>query len=306
MAPLIIFAYNRPQTTEKMLASIMRCKESAETTLYVFVDGPRRAEDTELVQQVIEKFDDLHAFKEVILSASPTNKGPAASIIGGVSQVLAQHQSAIVLEDDLVVTHDFLRFMNNALQLYQDRADIWSISGYTPDIDLPADYEHDAFLTPRAQCWGWATWRDRWEKADWEVSDFQQMARSKADQEAFNRGGNDLFRTLDMERHGKIESWAIRWAYAAHRHKALTLNPIASKVRNIGLESSELHRGWNDSRHNVVLSPIPIRLEHDLQPDDTVMQRFKAHHDLGLVSRIGYFMRRHGLGYSTLKRIASR
>lgn len=303
MSPVIVFAYNRPQTTEKLLASLIRCKECAESELYVFIDGPRHAADEEKTRQVREKFEELDAFKAIHIHASETNKGLAASIIEGVSQVMCHYENAIVLEDDLVVTHDFLRYMNNGLEMFKNRKDIWSISGYTPDLDIPDSHEQDAFLVPRAQSWGWATWRDRWEKVDWDVKDFKQIAESKKEQEAFNRGGNDLFRTLDMERHGKIESWAIRWAYAAFRNNAYTVNPIASKVRNIGANYNNVHFGWHDSRHDVVLSPIPIRLEPDMQPDEAVMELFKRHHDLGIVSSIGYFMRRHGFGHSFVHRV---
>ncbi len=301
MSPIIIFAFNRPVTTEKLLASLIRCKECADSELYVFIDGPRHDTDQNNVERTIALFNNRDEFGKKIVNISERNKGLAASIIDGVSEVMKTHDSAIVLEDDLVVTHDFLRFMNNALEAYRDRQDIWSISGYTPDIDIPESYEHDLFLVPRAQSWGWATWRNRWEQADWDVKDFDSIANDKHQQEAFNEGGSDLYLTLDMERHHKIESWAVRWAYAGFRHNAYTVNPIASKVRNIGTTYSNAHRGWNDSRHNVVLSPIKITMEPDIQPDDNIIATFKAHHDPGLVSRIGYFLRRHGLGYGFLK-----
>jgi|GEM_PF-4815558 len=45
--------------------------------------------------------------------------GLASSIINGVSAVIANHKKVIVLEDDLVVSINFLDFMNQALQVYE-------------------------------------------------------------------------------------------------------------------------------------------------------------------------------------------
>ncbi len=301
MAPIILFAYNRPDHTRRLIASLLRNQEAANSILYIFIDGAKREDEREKVLAVQRLARAIEGFKEVRITVQERNKGLAASVIDGVTQVLQQHPSAIVLEDDLVVSEDFLSFMNEALALYRDRQDIWSISGYTPALSLPHDYRHDAFLVPRPQCWGWATWRDRWEGIDWAVKEFDKMT-SRAQRNTFNRGGNDLYRSLDMERHGRIESWAVRWCYAAFLQQAYTLNPVASKVQNRGMMESDSHAGWHDRRHNVALSSRPIHLEHDLQPDENVIKIFKRHHDLGLISRIGYFMRRHGLGYHFVKK----
>lgn len=303
MTPIVIFAYKRPDTTRRLLTSLLRCPECSESDLFVFLDGPKCDEDIPLVSETRNLFEDLAGFRNVNLTIAECNKGLAKSVIEGVTYVLGQYKDAIVLEDDLVVTSDFLSFMNQAIEMYRNRKDIWSISGYTPRLKLDSVFSSgQAFLVPRAQCWGWATWSDRWSLVDWQVSDFARM-KSRKERKDFNRGGNDLFRTLDMERHGKIESWAIRWAYAAYRNKSLTVNPIGSKVQNIGFETEATHQGWHDSRHSVDLYEGPIKLSPTLQPDPILMDAFKSHHDLNLISKIGYFLRRYGLGYHTLKSI---
>ena len=54
----------------------------------------------------------------------------AASIIGGVTEVLDQYGKIIVLEDDLAVSEDFLQYMNDALDYFANDARVWSVSGY--------------------------------------------------------------------------------------------------------------------------------------------------------------------------------
>lgn len=301
LAPIVIFAFNRASHTQALLHSLLRCKEAAISDLYVFIDGPRNDADKDAVNEVRTLFQQLSGFRSIHITARETNQGLASSVINGVTQILSLHDAAIVLEDDLVVSSDFLSFMNQALVVYKERKDIWSISGYTPRLEIPSDYTHQSFLVPRAQCWGWATWQDRWNTVDWSVKDYHKL-KSRQEREAFNRGGNDLSRTLDMERHGKIESWAIRWAFAAYLYQGYTLNPIHSKVQNGGMAQSDNHAGWHDSRHFVELSDVEIQLEPNIQPDEVMIRLFKQHHDLGVISRIGYFMRSHDLGYHFVKK----
>lgn len=307
MSPICLFVYKRFKTTKLMIESLLQCPECAESELYVFMDEARNDDEAEQVEKVRELFVDLRGFKTIHAYPARMNKGMAKSIIDGVTTVLNEHDSVIVIEDDLVVSPDFLTFMNSAIEAYRDRSDIWSISGYTPDIEeLKNRPSQGVFLVPRAQCWGWATWSDRWETVDWEVSDYNRLVNSRKLREEFNKGGDDLFRTLEMERRERIESWAVRWAYSASKQNKWTVNPMLSKVQNIGLKSSQSHVGWHDERHNVELKGNSTVIDPAVQPDEALMQAFKKHHDLGFISKIGYFMRLHNLGYDFIKGLIHR
>ena len=307
MSPICLFVYKRYTTTKLMLESLLACPECADSELYVFMDEARNDSEADDVEKVRALFDNLQGFKAIHPYPARMNKGMARSVIDGVTTVLEKHESTIVLEDDLVVAPDFLTFMNAALEAYCDRSDIWSISGYTPNLKEIEQYDKNSvFLVPRAQCWGWATWSDRWETVDGEVSDFNYLARNKKRRKAFDMGGNDLFRTLEMEHRERIESWAVRWAYAASKQKMWTVNPMLSKVQNIGLKSSTSHVGWHDERHNVELLGNKTIIDPNIQPNDKLVQAFKKHHDLGIISKIGYFMRLHNLGYDFVKSLFHR
>lgn len=302
MSPICLFVYKRYETTKLMLESLLACPECKDSELYVFMDEARNDDEAKAVERVRRLFDNLQGFRKVNLFPARMNKGMANSVIDGVTKVLQEHDDIIVLEDDLVVSPDFLQFMNAALKTYKDRSDIWSISGYTPRLqELEGNGRNGVFVVPRAQCWGWATWSDRWETVDWEVSDFSRLAQSKELRKEFDKGGNDLFRTLEMERRERIESWAVRWAYAAAKQSRWTVNPMQSKVQNIGLKSSESHVGWHDERHNVELHGNATVIDPDVRADETLVNAFKKHHDLSIISKIGYFMRLHNLGYDFVK-----
>lgn len=302
MTPIVLFVYNRPQETQRLLDTLLACPEAQESKLFVFSDGARHKSDLEKVEQVRALFNGIEGFKSITVYPCEVNKGLSKSVIQGVSHILEQYPHCIVLEDDLIVSKDFLSFMNHALVEYQDRKDIFSISGYTPPIHIPDDYAHDVFLVQRPQCWGWATWNDRWNTVDWDAKD-ATLLRKRKYRRSFDMGGNDLSRTMSIWQHGGFDVWAIRWVFACWRQQAWTVNPIVSKTSNGGLFDKATHGGWNDHRHDVSLSDRHIVIEQDIQPDNRICLEFKKHHDLGPISRLGYFMRRHNLGYKQVKYI---
>ncbi|NJK84186.1 MAG: sugar transferase [Saprospiraceae bacterium] len=233
--------------------------EAAESSLFVFADGAKSIQDQAPVAAVRAYLEQIKGFKEVHLHFSEQNQGLAQSVIRGVSLVLQKYESAIVLEDDLLFSKDFLQFMNAALAAYREHQHIFSISGYLYPIALPASFANDVLLLPRASSWGWATWRDRWEQADWQVQDFVALRQDRPTQKAFQAGGEDLLAMLYKQQKGEISSWAVRWSYAHFRQEAYCLFPKYSKVQNIGTDSSGTHLP-NTQKYNTALSDKPLQL----------------------------------------------
>ena len=89
--------------------------------------------------------------------------------------------------------------------------------------------------------WSWGTWLDRWEKADWEVKDFDEFIENKSYQKLFNRGGDDLTQTLKSQMRGKISSWSIIWDYTHFRYNTFSLCPVYTKIYNIGFDGTGIH-----------------------------------------------------------------
>lgn len=58
-----------------------------------------------------------------------------------------------------------------------------------------------------------------------------------------------------------------------------------SKVANQGFGNNASHAGWHDDRHQVVLDSSPLEISPDLEPDGRIMDAFKAHQDLGIISK---------------------
>ncbi|AKD58703.1 glycosyltransferase family protein [Spirosoma radiotolerans] len=241
LSPIILFAYKRADTLAKTIEALQHNSLAIKSNLYVFVDGPKRPNDVSKVNEVRLLVDNISGFKSVERYYSEANIGLADSVIRGVSQVLKIYQSVIVLEDDLIPSHNFLDFMNQCLNNYSNNKQIFSISGYSMPFKKPDGYQFDAFTFPRTGSWGWATWADRWQLADWQVSDYNIFKTDKEAQRRFNEGGSDRTRMLRHQQQGTINSWAIRWCYNQFKQGGYTIYPTESKIQNIGFSEDSTH-----------------------------------------------------------------
>ena len=115
LAPIILFVYNRPEHTRLAIESLKNCKLASKSILYIFSDAPKNENNQEQVKSVRKQISNLNGFKEVIIEYAKQNKGLAKSVIEGVSSILEKYESAIILEDDLLLSESFLEYMNKAL-----------------------------------------------------------------------------------------------------------------------------------------------------------------------------------------------
>lgn len=245
-APIALFVYNRLNHTKQVLETLNDNVDADKSELFIFSDAPAdntEKENVSRVREYIDKYRHTGKFKRVEIVYAKKNKGLSASLIEGITQIINQYGKIIVLEDDLVLSPDFLLFMNRALDYYEDDDKIWSISGFTPNLKILQNYKYDVFCGCRGYCWGWATWKDRFDKVDWEVNTYDAFIQDRKAKKEFNRGGMDMTPLLKMQHEGKVNSWAIRWCYQEYLENMLTIFPRHSKVRNTGFDGSGTNSG---------------------------------------------------------------
>lgn len=242
--PVVLFTYKRPDHTRTTLTTLALNALASQTDLFVFSDGPKLEADAAAVSAVRDVVRTATGFASVTLIERPVNMGLARSVITGVTELFERYDRLIVLEDDLETSSNFLRYMNEALDSYRDDPLAFSVTGHTfpePFLKIPDDYPFDTYAGYRCSSWSWATWRDRWQLIDWSMDYFKDFCCNSAEQDAFNRGGNDLAAMLAMQHENKIDSWAIRFCYAHHSNDMRCIYPIQTLVRNIGLDNTGTH-----------------------------------------------------------------
>lgn len=287
LTPIVLFVYNRPWHTKKTIEALKNNELAGESDLFIFADNTVDDKNKESVDSVRRYVKTIDGFKTVNIVERETNFGLANSIISGVNHVSSLYDRVIVLEDDVITAPSFLTFMNNALEFYQTNKSIFSVSGYPYSIKIPGSYKKDVFISYRTSSWGWGTWKDRWEKVDWEVKDFNSFIKDKKAQKLFNRAGEDVTPMLKAQIWGEIDSWAIRWTYSHFKHNAYCLLPIIPLCKNIGTDSSGTHSATSKKFNvNIINDKNTIKLTDDLKFDDDIILRIKKLAKLSLFRRI--------------------
>lgn len=245
LAPIALFAYNRPEHLAATLEALRANVLAAQSRLHIFSDGPKKPEAAVAVREVRRLLEKVEGFGEVQVVERASNFGLAASVIDGVTQLTEAHGRVIVIEDDLIVSPYFLEYMNAALERYRDEPSVKQVSGYMFPVDMRA--QEDSLFLPFTTSWGWATWARAWQEFDPAMRGLQVLDRDRHLRRAFNLDGNyDYYGMLQRQARGEVDSWAIRWYLSVFLKQGLTLYPARTLVTNAGFDGSGTHCGAGD------------------------------------------------------------
>lgn len=279
-APIVLFVYNRPEHTKHILKSLNRLEEAKQSEFFIYSDGGNEKTEVEVsqVRDVLKSFQNASNFAKLTIVESDTNQGLAKSIISGVTDVINKYDKIIVLEDDLIVSGDFLTYMNNALKYYKNEGSVWAISAYTFPMKSLENYKHDIYFSGRGCSWGWATWKDRWETVDWEVSNYPSLKYDLSFRQKFAKWGNDLPCMLDSYAYHEIHSWAIRWCLSGFLQNKYTVYPKLSRILNKGTDGTGTnYNGKIVNTFDTVISDNNSScLFEILEPDKKIQKEFAS------------------------------
>ena len=238
LAPIVVFAYNRPNHLKRTLDALIKNDLANESVLYVYCDGVK--EDAPLEQRLqVEKnrkvAHDTTGFKEVHVVEREQNVGLKDNIVGAVSEIVNQYGRVITLEDDVVTSVGFLKYMNDALELYAEEEKVMHISAYM--------YPHksrlpETFFYPIPYPGGgWATWQRAWNQYNDNAQELYEYWKDKW--ETFDLFGDDyLSNQLKENQEGTMRTWFVKWYAVMRRQNALSLYPGRSLTNNIGFDDS--------------------------------------------------------------------
>lgn len=294
-APIVIFVYNRADRAQNLINSLIVNPESKASDLYIFSDGPKNDNARDKVEEVrtyIDTLSNSEHFKSVHITKSEQNKGLATSIIDGVTYVMEKHGKAIIVEDDNIVAPDFLDYMNRGLEYYQNDPKIWAISGFSREMEFPVDYQHDIFVMQRISSYTWASWKDRWEKTEWNIEKYYpQFLGDRKERKQFDRCGKDRSLMMDAQVCGSVNSWAIRFEYSMYKNDMYSVIPCISRAYCTGNDGSGTHSDKEIHSFDAVLSDGSQKVKFEqLEQDERIRKEYITAYKLSVKRKfIGNF-----------------
>ncbi|WP_316812364.1 glycosyltransferase family 2 protein [Pedobacter heparinus] len=270
-APIILFVYNRVLHTQQVIAALRKNFLSQESELYIYADAAKDSDALDKVNQLRSYLPTITGFKNVHIYLRETNLGVDENTIQGVTEVINIHGKAIVLEDDLVTSPWFLKFMNEALEFYENQHDVAAIHGYVYPVQQKLK---EVFFLKGADCWGWATWRRAWNLFEHDGMKLLNRIIAQGLQKEFDFNNTyPYFKALKEQAIGNTTHWDIRWYASAFLAEKLTLYPGQSLVTNIGHDTSGTHCG-NSTDYDVIMAQSALSVETNIIPDPDAYHAF--------------------------------
>ncbi|WP_069659634.1 glycosyltransferase family 2 protein [Arcticibacter eurypsychrophilus] len=239
-APIALFVYNRPDHARRTITFLQKNFLADESRLFIFSDGARDG-DEENVKAVRDLIKSVDGFKSVEVINRDKNFGLANSVIDGVNRLTHQYGKVIVFEDDVITSPYTIQYFNEGLTKYQGVEQVMHITAFM--YPLKVNNLPETFLLRIASSQAWATWDRAWKKFEPNIDTIISKFDASSKYQFQLEGSMNFWKHVMEFKHGRNNSWAIRWYSSVFLNKGLSLNPAVSLIENIGHDGTGVHSG---------------------------------------------------------------
>lgn len=234
--PVLYITFARPEVARQSFDAIKKAKPSK---LYFYSnkgrsDKPDELKRNEEIRSWVKEIDwdcDLHTwFREDYVDVW-------TSIPGAINWIYESEDRAIVIEEDAVCSVAFFDFCQKMLEKYADDLRVWSVGGNNY-VKRKVKHQYDYYFSHHSYISGWASWKNRWQKLDFENIRAREVLEANVMKACFcsereQRLYNGFLRE-DIERYEKTRCWDGIFNYTMRAEGALTIIPAYHLVKNVG------------------------------------------------------------------------
>ncbi len=277
LAPILVSVYTRKDHLARCIDSLKNNPLSVESLLYIVSDAAGSPDDLQKVESVRTYIDRITGFAQVRPILRATNLG-SFSINNTVGDVLAEHGRVILLEDDNIVSPNFLAYMNDALEFYDGDPSVFSITGYNYPVQIPKSYPYTVYKWQGYGGWGVGYWRNRYETIEWAYPSLAEIAKGEPLRCELDRIAEHLCRQMTYDITNNRKTGDTMLIYFMYKRGLYSIFPVISKVRNTGHDGTGEHGGVTDRYIRQPIDPgLSYQFVRDLQPDEQI-NRVLWHH----------------------------
>lgn len=227
--PCIILGYSR---IDSLINLINQADRIGFNPIYVSIDGPSNGDIARIQERMILQISALSKVtkSQIIAKFREENLGVAAGIISGIDWFFKNETYGAVLEDDLELSDDFLRYVEFAEKiLKKDQACLLASGCRFSSPDNRIAY------TTYPLIWGWATSRLNWDKMRAGLLEKPKCVIS------FNARRNYWMVGSRRVHDGLIDTWDTPLASFMIENNFYCLIPPVNLTTNIGYDKHAAH-----------------------------------------------------------------
>lgn len=247
IAVALIF-FNRPDCLRATFSAIAQSRPS---TLFLIQDGAReeREDDRINIQKCRDIVKNIDWDCTVYTDYSDTNLGCGMRVYSGINKAFQIVDKIAIIEDDIVISPDFLPFCKTMLDHYEYDERIGMISGMN-HIGTYKECPYSYFFSSQGGAiWGWATWKRVWEQMEWDLSCYNDKYALKIFPLTVRpiSDGNALIKILKEKyssylKKKKQTSWSFQFGFTScYLQSRLNIIPVCNLIQNIGFSGDSVH-----------------------------------------------------------------
>ena len=260
-APVLLIGFNRPDFMSSLIAAVRPARPSR---LYMAVDGPRddRPSEFGLCRQVRDCIKLVDWPCEVKTLFREKNLGCKYSVSGAITWFFENEESGIILEDDIKVTVNFLRFASEMLERYKHDTRIGAINGFN-FFNLQSDKSVSYHFSEHMDVWGWASWRRVWNQYDVEVAGHEEEYMEAIGNSAATPYIRNIYTKFLVDVSNGLSTWDVQLSLLFLSRHMLSIVPRERLVTNAGIaDKRATHTGgyvyWDDEWKKIGTLDFPL------------------------------------------------
>jgi hypothetical protein len=244
--PVLLIGFNRPQEITTVLDKL---RLIGERSIFISIDGPRGLNDNNQVEQVRSIIKDFSKDITCEVVFHEENLGCKNHVITAISWFFQNVDQGVIIEDDCVPSFTFFKYTDDLLRRYKDDSRVGMISGNNHGMSNGVR-THDYFFTRYISIWGWATWRDRWNR----FIDFLKLIDAAENKDLINNIKTSMVASLRGVKEadirysnmikaidGDIDTWDYILSGFFLSTNQLTIVPKNNLISNIGYGDNATH-----------------------------------------------------------------
>jgi len=269
--PILIPTLNRYNHFKKCVESLAICRYADQTDLYIALDYPLKESHWDGYKKISIYIDEINGFKSVNVIKREKNFGARNNIVDARNEIFSHYDRIIVTEDDNEFSPNFLDYINNCLDKYENKENVLAITGYNRMIDM-SGYDKNIYVALSFCAWGYVMLRKDYQFLQKEVINSayaKNILKSwKKSHLIYKRSPPLLSGLLSVAKSGNVTSDTMIVSYMILNNK-YCIWPTISKVRNHGFDGGGEHFG-NKPDHPMLKQEIDAA--SFFEPDDIEIQ----------------------------------
>lgn len=232
-----VFCYKRANKLKRCIDALLLNPECKDLDIVFFSDGYKGEQDKKGVLETRAYIDSITGFRSVTKQYRDSNYSTGPNFKDGLSYLCCNSDEFIIVEDDLIVSPNYVKFLLDALEFYRDDHSVFCVTGFVYPVGA-VNYDYDTIVYQRFCSYGWGGWAERFTNVIWDETRLNEMMQEKPGfKQRLNAEGYDLVRMLKKQIAGKISTWDVQLQVHVAENHLKVIYPRLSKVDNIGFDN---------------------------------------------------------------------